>query len=148
MGLFGNTRMPNELEAMKIQMAIETLQGHYKWICQTDDLNAFINGSDFIKQDIKQLLEYEKKYPKFFKNKPSYGWNRILQERLEVEQDFIDRYIISVERKLLDYSTIRGKTNNFNKKVNLFKYYSGEFKPENVNYFEMKLKERFSEFTQ
>ena len=148
MRLFGNKRMPDDLESMKIQMAIESLQGHYKWICQTDDLGAFVNGTNFMKDDIHQLFEYEKKYPNFFRNKPSYGWNRILQERAGVEQNFIDRYIMSIERKLLNYSTLRGKTNNFNKMVDLFRYYAGEFEPENVKYFEMKLFEDFPEFYQ
>lgn len=146
MGLFGNKRMPSELDAMKIQSGIESLQGHYKWVCNTDDLGAFINGSNFMKDDIENLLYYERKYPNFFRNKPSYGWSVILEERSDVEQQFIDRYIISIERKLLDYSTMRGKTNNFNKKVDLFRYYAGEFKPESVNYFEQMIKERFPEF--
>lgn len=146
MGLFGNKRMPTDLEAMKIQSTIESLQGHYKWICQTDDLRAFVTGTNFMKEDIKQLLSYEKKYPYFFKNKPSHAWNKILQERKDVEKDFIDRYIISIERKLLNYSTLRGKTNNLNKMVDIFRYDAGEFNPESVNYFEMKLRERFPEF--
>lgn len=148
MGLFRNKRMPDDLEAMKIRFAVDALKNHYKWICNTDDLGAFINGTNSMKDDIQQLFLYEKKYPNFFTNKPSHGWNIILQERTGVEKDFIDRYIMSIERKLLDYSTIRGKTNNFNKKVDLFKYYAGEFEPENVNYFEMKLRERFPVFFQ
>ena len=69
-----------------------------------------------------------------------------MKERFLVEQDFIDRYMVSIERKLLDYSTIRGKTNNFNKKVDLFMFYAGEFQPENITYFEQVLAERFPEF--
>lgn len=148
MGLFDKIRMPNDLEALKIKIAIESLQDHYKWICKTDDLGAFINGTNYMKDDIKQLLSYEKKYPRFFINKPSKGWDRILEERAGVEEDFIDRYIVAIEVKLLEYSTMRGKTNNFNKKVDLFRYYSGEFKPESVNYFEQMIKERFPEFLQ
>lgn len=148
MGLFGKKKMPDDLEAMKIQFAVDALKDHYKWICNTDDIGAFINGSNSMKDDIQQLFEYEKKYPNFFTNKPSYGWNKILQEREGVEQDFIDRYIMSIERKLLNYSTMRGKTNNLNKMVDIFRYYAGEFDPKNVNYFEMLIRERFSEFYQ
>lgn len=146
MGLFQSKRKPDEFEAMRIQSAIEALQDHYKWICQTDDLGAFINGTNFMKDDIKKLLSYERNYPSFFKSKPSAAQNKILMERLEVEKNFIDRYIMSIERKLLDYSTMRGKTNNFNKKVDLFKYYAGEFKPESIDYFKKMISERFPEF--
>ena len=66
--------------------------------------------------------------------------------KLLLEQKFIDRYVMSIERKLLDYTTIRGKTNNFNKMVDIFRYYSGDFEPANVNYFEFRLIERFPEF--
>lgn len=145
MGLF-NKRMPDDLDSMKINSLIESLQSRYDWIRQTDDLTAFITGTEFMKQDIEKLLNYEKKYPNFFKHKPSYGWNIIMKERFLVEQDFIDRYMVSIERKLLDYSTIRGKTNNFNKKVDLFMFYAGEFQPENITYFEQLLAERFPEF--
>ena len=149
MGLFRKkNKMPSELDALKINQSISFLKEHYEWIRQTDSLDAFIMGSNQMKQDINKLFEYEKKYPKFFSHKPSYGWNIILQERKGVEKDFIDRYMLSIERKLLDYSTLRGKKNNFTKKVDLFRYYAGEFEPENVNYFERCLIERFPEYLQ
>ena len=79
MGLFSK-RMPDDLDSMKIHSLIESLQSHYDWIRQTDDLTAFVTGTEFMKQDIEKLLNYEKKYPKFFKHKPSYGWNIIMKD--------------------------------------------------------------------
>ena len=89
----------------------------------------------------------QKKFPSFFgKNSPSSNLEKINSERKKMEKKFVDRFLISIEKKLLNYSTDRGKRNNFNKETDKFKYYAGEFLPETVKYFNEMIEERFPEY--
>ena len=72
--------------------------------------------------------------------------NKIKSERQEMEKEFIDRYFICIEKKLLNYSTIRGKKNNFTKETDIFRYYAPEFLPETVDYFNKIISENFSDY--
>lgn len=148
MGLFNKYKMPNEEDAFWISQKLEMINNYNDWVKRGDNITGFFNSVEGLKNTVKELVKYEKKYPNYFNPKPSQILNNFSTNKLLLEKGFIDRYIMAIERKLLDYSTMRGKTNNFNKMVDIFRYYAGEFEPENVNYFEMKLKERFSEFTQ
>lgn len=149
MGLFGIKKMPTFDEKIKIESELNMLNSYNNGATRVDDVGLFINDIESIKEIVERLIKYERKYPNYFNPKPSEILKKFrTNNKLILEKNFIDRYIISIEKKLLDYSTIRGKTNNFNKKVDLFRYYAGEFEPENVNYFEIKLRERFPEFFQ
>ena len=98
---------------------------------------------------LNTLIAYEKKYSSFFKNpKPTANSAKVSRELPSVEKKFVDYTIINLERKLLKYTTDRGKRNNFNKEVDIFKYYAGEFLPQTVEYFDKQIHERFSEYLQ
>lgn len=146
MGLFGNRRMPNADDAFWISQKLETLNHYNDWVTRGDNITGFFNNVEGLRNTVKDLIKYEKKYPNYFNPKPSQILNNFSTNKLLLEKGFIDRYIMSIERKLLDYSTMRGKTNNFNKMVDIFRYYAGEFEPENINYFEMMIRQRFPEF--
>ena len=148
MGLFSKPKMPNEDDKFWIEQKLETLNHYNDWVTRGDNITGFFNDVEGLRNTVKELVKYEKKYPNYFNPKPSQILNNFSSNKLLLEKGFIDRYIMAIERKLLDYSTMRGKTNNFNKMVDIFRYYAGEFEPENVNYFEMKLSERFPEFFQ
>lgn len=148
MGLFSKPKMPNADDAFWIRQKLETLNNYNDWVTRGDNITGFFNDVEGLRNTVKELVKYEKKYPNYFNPKPSQILNNFSSNKLLLEKGFIDRYIMAIERKLLDYSTMRGKTNNFNKMVDIFRYYSGEFEPENVNYFEMKLRERFPDFLQ
>lgn len=145
MGLFGK-RMPTLEEKLQIDSELTMLNSYNNGVTRVDDVGLFLSDVESIKEIVGRLIKYERKYPYYFNPKPSQILNSFSTSKLVLEKGFIDRYIMAIERKLLDYSTMRGKTNNFNKMVDVFRYYSGEFEPENVNYFEIKLKERFSDF--
>ena len=146
MGLFSKPKMPNEDDLFYIEQSLRMLETYNDWATRGDNIVGFFNSIDCLKKEYKELLKYEKKYPNYFNPKPSQILNNFGAHKLLLEQKFIDRYVMSIERKLLDYTTIRGKTNNFNKMVDIFRYYSGDFEPANVNYFEFRLIERFTEF--
>lgn len=144
MGLFGK-RMPTLEEKLQIDSELTMLNSYNNGVTRVDDVGLFLSDVESLKEIVGRLIKYEIKYPNYFNPKPSQILNSFSTNKLLLEKGFIDRYIMAIERKLLDYSTMRGKTNNFNKMVDVFRYYSGEFEPENVNYFEIKLKERFSD---
>ena len=150
MGLFSRKiRMPNVTDKNEIEYLLQTLTSYNNGVTRVDDIERFLSDIDFLKSIVKRLIPYEKKYPDYFNPKPTEILRNFdTNNKLILEKNFIDRYLITIERKLLDYSTMRGKTNNFNKKVDLFRYYAGEFEPENVNYFERCLIERFPEYLQ
>ena len=146
MGLFSKPKMPNEDDKFWIDQKLKMIDTCNSWLTNGDNITGFFNSLESLKNSVKELLPYEKKYPNYFNPKPSQILNNFSAHKLLLEQKFIDRYVMSIERKLLDYTTIRGKTNNFNKMVDIFRYYSGDFEPANVNYFEFRLIERFPEF--
>ena len=150
MGLFSKKiKMPNSKDLFWIEQNLEKLNYHNGCVNRTNNIEGFFNEITSIKSVVKDLIKYENKYPDYFNPKPTEilkNFNK--NNKLILEKNFIDRYLMAIERKLLDYSTMRGKTNNFNKMVDLFRYYAGEFEPENVKYFEMKLFEDFPEFYQ
>ncbi len=148
MGLFSKSKMINDDDAFYIDRILRMLQTYNDWATNGDNIIGFFNSIECLKNEVLQLLPYERKYPNYFDPKPSDVLNNFESYKLLLEQKFIDRYIVSIERKLLNYTTIRGKTNNFNKMVDIFRYESGEFEPENINYFESKLAERLPEYYQ
>ncbi len=150
MGLFKKKiKMPSDIDRIEIEYQLQRLNSYNNGATKVNDVDLFINDVTSIKEIVENLIKYEIKYPNYFNPKPSEILKNFkTNNKLILEKNFIDRYIISIERKLLDYSTMRGKTNNFNKKVDLFRYYAGEFEPENVNYFERCLIERFPEYLQ
>lgn len=146
MGLF-SSKKPTTDHIVKIESAIFQAQTNYKEASKTDRPDWYVEAYKRAYTSTQFLVEMQKKYPSFFgKNSPSSNLEKINSERKTMERKFIDRFIISIEKKLLNYSTVRGKTNNFNKEISKFKYYSGEFLPETVLYFEEMIKERFSEY--
>lgn len=146
MGFFSKPKTPNENDKFWIEQKLALIDTYNNWVTSGDNITGFFNGIESLKAAVKELLPYEKKYPDYFKPKPSQILSNFCTNKLLLEKGFIDRYIISIERKLLNYTTIRDKTNNFNKMVDIFRYEAGEFEPESVDYFEMKLRERFPEF--
>lgn len=88
---------------------------------------------------------YENKFPKYFK-KPSDNLNKITKELPECEKKFVDYTLNNLERKLLNYTTDRGKINNFNKEIDIFHYYAAEFLPETVIYFEKQIEKIFPKY--
>ena len=148
MGLFGNKRIPTGMDEFEINQRLQSINYYNDVVKRGDNITGFFNDVEGLRNTVKELVRYERKYPNYFNPKPSQILNNFSTNKLILEKGFIERYIIAIERKLLDYSTMRGKTNNFNKMVDIFRYYAGEFEPENVNYFEMKLRERFPEFLQ
>lgn len=148
MKLFNKNNTLNENDKFWINQHLKTIDTYNEFLTWGDNIPGFFNNIDSLKNAVKDLLPYEQKYPNYFSPKPSQIIKNFSSNKLVLEKNFIDRYIMSIERKLLDYTTIRGKTNNFNKMVNIFMYYAGEFESENVTYFEMMIKERFSEYYQ
>lgn len=146
MGFF--SKKPNQHDAFMIRNKMQELNYYNETIVRMDNVEGFLNQIIGLKNTVMDMQKYERKYPDVFNPKPSKILKNFETNKLILEKNFIDRYLLAIERKLLNYSTMRGKTNNFNKMVDIFKYYAGEFEPENVNYFSIKLQERFSEFYQ
>ena len=146
MGLF--SKKPNQHDAFMIKQKIQELNYYNETIARMDNVEGFLNQIGGLKNTVIDMQKYERKYPDVFNPKPSKILKNFETNKLILEKNFIDRYLLAIERKLLNYSTMRGKTNNFNKMVDIFKYYAGAFEPENVNYFSIKLQERFPEFYQ
>ena len=146
MGLF--SKKPSQHDAFMIKNKMQELNYYNETIVRMDNVEGFLNQISGLKNTVVDMQKYEKKYPDVFNPKPSKILKNFGTNKLILEKNFIDRYLLAIERKLLNYSTMRGKTNNFNKMVDIFKYYAGEFEPENVNYFSIKLQERFPEFYQ
>lgn len=145
MGLF--SKKPSGSQQVYIQSAISEVQTKYKYLTTVDRVDWFIEEYENIYRSMNFLLDAEKRFPSYFgKHKPSTNMKKIESERAEMEIQFIDRFILSIERKLLNYSTDRGKRNNFNKEANKFKYYAAEFLPETVDYFNKVIQERFTEY--
>ena len=145
MGIF--SKKPSGSQQAYIASAISEVQIQYKNVATTSNIENFLESYRKTKDSMKYLLDAERKFPSYFRHpKPSENMKKIESERLEMEHQLIDRLIVSIEKRLLDFSTDRGKRNNFNKEVDKFRYYAGEFLPETVNYFENIVKERFPEY--
>ena len=145
MGIF-ITRMPKGIDEFEIQNRITQLKYHNEVFPRTNNVLGFLNAIKDVKEDFIFLKRYEKKYPKYFNPKPSDALAQFNSNMPMIERNFIDRYVQTIERKLLDYSTIRGKRNNLNKMVDIFRYYAEEFLPETLEYFDEILKSRFSDY--
>ena len=147
MGLFNLfTKKPNEDDLFWIEQDLEKIKYYNDVLKRGGNITAFLNGMDSLKNTLNDLIKYEQKYPNYFNPKPSEILKNFRENnKLILERNFIDRYIIEIEKKLLNYSTIRGKSNNFNKMVDLFRFEAGEFEPETVKYFEVELSKNFPE---
>lgn len=145
MGLF--SKKPTLTHIHEIESAIFEAQTSYKEVATTDRPDWFIEAYEKTYTSTEFLVKMERKYPSYFKKPtPSSNLEKINSERKKMEKKFVDRFIISIEKKLLNYSTERGKRNNFNKETDKFRYYAGDFLPETVDYFNKVIKERFSEY--
>lgn len=145
MGLFD--KKPNAKTQVYIQSHINEVQTQYKYLTRVERVDWFLETYEKIYKEMNYLLDAEKKYPSYFgKHRPSTNMNKIKSERQEMEKDFIDRYFICIEKKLLNYSTIRGKKNNFTKETDIFRYYAPEFLPETVDYFNKIIRKNFSDY--
>lgn len=138
---------PTGSQQVYIDSAIHDVQMHYKQVASTTRVDWFIEEYKSTYSSLNYLLDAEKKFPSYFgKNNPTSNLNKINCERPKMEKKFIDRYILSIEKKLLEYSTERGKRNNFNKETDKFRYYADEFLPESVVYFDKLISERFPDY--
>ena len=144
MALF--SKKPNQEDTFKINQAMKELNYHNETIVRMDNVEGFLNEIHSLKETVEKLLKYERKYPKVFNPKPSVILKNFELNKILLEKNFIDRYVEVIERKLLDYSTDRGKKNNLFKKVDLLRYYVDEFDPETLVYFNCRLSERFPQY--
>lgn len=145
MGLF--SKKPNRSQQVYIQSAIDEVQTQYKQVAKAERVDWFLEAYEKTYDAMDYLLKAEKNFPSYFgKHRPTSNLQKINSERPEMERQFIDRFILSIEKKLLNYSTERGKRNNFNKETDKFRYYADEFLPETVDYFNQMLKERFNQY--
>ena len=145
MGLF--SKKPNGSQQVYIQSAINEVQTQYKYLTQVERVDWFVEAYENIYKSMNFLLDSEKRFPSFFgKYTPSTNMKKIESERNEMEKQFIDRFFLSIEKKLLEYSTMRGKKNNFIKETDKFRYYAGEFLPESVDYFNNIIETRYPEY--
>lgn len=140
------SKKPNQEDAFWIKQITQELNYHNDIIVRMDNVEGFLNEIHSLKDTVKKLLKYENKYPSVFNPKPSVILKNFELNKILLEKNFIDRYILTIERKLIDYTTERGKINNFNKKVDLFRYYADEFEPETLVYFNCRLSERFPQY--
>ena len=147
MGLF--SKRPNNEQQVYIKSTINEVQTQYKQVATTTRVDWFLESYKRTYSLMEDLLNVEKKYPTYFGNQsPSFNMKKIKSERAEMETQFVDRFILSIEKNLLNYSTARGKRNNFNKEVDKFKFYADEFLPETIDYFNKTLNEHFAEYVQ
>ena len=145
MGLF--TKNPSQKEQQEISQDIFLVQSSYKTMFDGCGVEVFVSCKQRVFSCLNVLIKYEKKYPSFFKNpKPTENYNKVIKELPKTERKFVDYTITQIEKKLLNYSTERGKRNNFNKETDKFRYYAGEFLPETVDYFTKIVSERFPQY--
>lgn len=147
MGLF--SKKPNQQEQNDISQHIFWVQSFYKSMYDGCGIDVFVDCKNRVFKSLDVLISYEKKYNSFFKKpKPSDNKEKVIRELPDVERHFVDYTITNLEKKLLNYSTDRGKRNNFNKETDKFRYYADEFLPETVDYFNQLIRERFSEYVE
>ena len=145
MGLF--FKKPNSIEQSEISTLIYNVQTSYRYMHDWCGVEIFVDCKKNVFDDINKLIKYESKYPSFFKHPtPSENKQKVISELPYVEKKYIDNLIVYIEKKLLNYSTDRGKRNNFNKEADKFRYYAGEFLPETVDYFNKVARKNFSDY--
>ena len=72
MGLFRKKiKMPNSEDLFWIELKLENLDYHNGCINRTDSVGGFLNEITSIKSVVIDLIKYEKKYPHYFKPKPT-----------------------------------------------------------------------------
>ena len=146
MGFFSKKPTVNQIN--QIESAIFQVQTNYKTVTSTDRVDWFIEAYENTYAALKILLDMQNKYPSYFgKNSPSSNLDKINSERKKMEREFIDRFITSIENKLLKYSTPRGKINNFIQETDKLRCHMDDFLPETIEYFEKTIKKRFSEYS-
>ena len=125
------------IEKMKADSIIAWVSDLYSaQFNKTDDLEAYILQRDSIKEEMQKLIDMQKKTPRLFgKNTPVKAWRKMQDETPVCERKFVERHIIAIEKKILNYKTDCGKINNLNNMIDKFMYYAGEFQPETVDYF-------------
>lgn len=145
MGLFSRGKI-SEVDHIKLVSGAEYVHNLYDGIYhRTDDVEALVKQREFLNEELNKLICLQNKYPlSFRKNTPKEAAQKIKDELPNAERLFVERYIISIEKKLLNYKTPRGKMNNLINMVDKFKYYSGEFLPETVDYFKQLVKQHFN----
>ena len=137
---------PNESDKAFIKIQLDSINYYNDSLKRANNVSSFLYAMNDLKNTLNKLLNYEKKYPNYFKPKPSEILKNFRENnKLILEHNFVDRYIVEIEKKLLNYSTVRGKSNNFNKMVDIFRFEAGEFEPETVKYFEVELSKNFPE---
>lgn len=126
-----------EIDKLKADTTISLTQDLYSALFnKTDDIDAYLLQRQSIYDNMQKLIAMQKKRPGMFRsNTPAKAWEKMQGEVPECERRFIERYIIAIEKKLLNYKTPKGKANNLNNMIERFMYNAGEFLPETVDYF-------------
>lgn len=144
MSLFFKKKM-SLLEQQQLKITADEVQVSYNIIFNiVDDPEALMKHRELLNEKMVFLLSLQKKYPSLFKkDTPEQAATQLKQEQPIAEKKFIDRYVLSIERKLLNYKTDRGKNNNLKNSIEKFMYYSSEFLPQSIDYFKLSISKHF-----
>jgi len=134
------------LDEIQIKNDLKDAQFKTLHIQETNEPISFNNWYNQALESSKKLLYWEEKYPKAFNISPCTMVETLINTRNELERDMIDRWIHNLERTLIQYSTEKGKMNNFKKQVDLFKFDSEVLLPESIDYFQSELEKHYSQY--
>lgn len=137
------------LTRLTVQTDLDRANMCVRDVMTAETIRQHVPRFEFAKEASLKLVEDAEKYPSLFENseiKPSEAYEALLAQKPELEKKIVDNFFYELERYLLNYTTEKGKKNNFKKKTDVFAFDLQELSADTFDYFQQQLHERFPEY--
>lgn len=150
MGLFSKkkgNKNSNSVINEAISMQVKLMQDNIDRLKCADSIQNLEDRLEVAITSIKKLGDMTKQY-----NAKLVGFDEdelvsALQNDVpEIERIMIDNWINNLDRKILNYTTEKGKKSNFIKEVEKFRFDYNKLDKTSIDYFEKKVSEKYSEY--
>lgn len=137
----------SEFDKLNIESDMKFMKDQIERLKKCDTINKYNAEYKYAMELVKIMVKWESKYPLSFKDvKPHMIYESMVNERADLQCIMIDNWISNLDRKLLRYTTDKGKRNNFIKEVDIFRYDCTCLHPDAVNYFKESLKAKYPQY--
>lgn len=130
-----------------IDITIQNAKRSIDLLKDCTSITQFSSRYEYAKQDVLKMVDLQKEYPSVFKEiSPLDIYMALERDRFELECTVVDKVVSQIERKLLKYTTEKGKQNNFNKEFDIFRYDSEVALPQTFDYFVEQMNTKFPQY--
>lgn len=137
----------DQIILMSIESTTNRILDNIEYLKKSETILYFNKNYERIFLYLDDLINQKRNHPNYnFPVDPDELYSKLKQEKHLLECFVVDNAIEKINRKLLNYTTDKGKYNNFVKEYNIFLYDRDAMSDYSLNYFFQKTKELYPEY--